>query len=100
VPVDIGELARKHGPRCVEVIAAMLTDGDRKIRLAAATALLDRGFGKPNQQVNVAGAAGALELHLVAARVVSGELLESITAPTIEHEAPPVDLLDAPTPTE
>jgi hypothetical protein len=85
--VDITELARKHGPRCIEVVARLLTDKDRKLRLAAATALLDRGFGRPKQEIEAHGST-LVELHLIAARMVSGQLLEGAIAPEAGAEAP------------
>jgi hypothetical protein len=85
--VDIAALARKHGPRCIEVAARLLSSKDEKMRLAAATALLDRGFGRPKQEIETNGNA-TIELHLVAARVISGELLAQVREPpAIEHEA-------------
>lgn len=52
--VDISELARAHGPRCIEVAAELLEDADPRIRLAALVALLDRGFGRPAPAVSSA----------------------------------------------
>ena len=49
--VDIAALARKHGPRCIEVAARLLASKDEKMRLAAAIALLDRGWGRPAQAI-------------------------------------------------
>jgi hypothetical protein len=49
--VDIAALARKHGPRCIEVAARLLASKDEKMRLAAAVALLDRGWGRPAQAI-------------------------------------------------
>lgn len=49
--VDIAALAREHGPRCIAVVAKLLSDNDHKIRLAAAIALLDRGWGRPSQAI-------------------------------------------------
>lgn len=95
--VDIGELARKHGPRCIDVVARLLVDKDRKLRLAAAVALLDRGFGRPLQSMAVSGST-AIELHLVAARMVSGQILEGSIAPEVEAEVLPApDGEDVPT---
>jgi hypothetical protein len=51
-PVDIAELARRHGPKCIEVASRLLDDADPRIRLAALVALLDRGFGKPPQAIS------------------------------------------------
>src|SRR5215472_7907865 len=50
-PIDIAELARQHGPRCIEVLAAMLDDSDRKLRGFATLVLLDRGYGRPKQPI-------------------------------------------------
>jgi hypothetical protein len=95
--VDIAALARKHGPRCIEVAARLLGSKDEKMRLAAAIALLDRGFGRPKQEIETSGNA-TIELHLVAARVISQELLATSDAPpTIEHTVTPSDTLDTPT---
>ena len=70
--VDIAALAREHGPRCIEVAAALLDDADPRIRLGALQALLDRGFGRPAQAISVEGdATSNLLQHLLAARTVS-----------------------------
>jgi HEAT repeat protein len=75
----------------------MVRDPDSKVRLAAAIALLDRGFGRPKQEIETSGNA-TIELHLVAARVISQELLATADAPpTIEHTVTPSDTLDTPT---
>jgi hypothetical protein len=84
--VDIAALARVHGPRCVQIVVDLLKDRDSKIRLAAATVLLDRGFGKPKQEIN-ATADGTLTLHLVAAQTIGRELLETVNA----NSAPVID---------
>src|SRR5207344_2600599 len=43
--VDIAALARVHGTKCIEVVVRLMTRSkDEKIKLAAAIALLDRGF--------------------------------------------------------
>ena len=96
--VDIAALARKHGPKAIEIVAGlMVRDPDSKVRLAAAIALLDRGFGRPKQEIETTGNQ-TIELHLVAARVISQELLQSTDAPpVIEHAAVTGDALDAPT---
>jgi CRP-like cAMP-binding protein len=95
--VDIADLARKHGPKAIEIVARLMThDKDSKVRLAAAVALLDRGFGRPKQEIETT-ANGTIELHLVAARIVSGELLATVSEPpTIEHAAVASDT-DVPT---
>ena len=97
--VDIAALARVHGPKCIEITYNLATRSrDPKIRLAAATALLDRGFGRPNQSVDV-NTTSVLELHLVAARAISDSIIAAAGdgPPTIDHEtnvdpnAPPTE---------
>ncbi len=46
---EIKALARTYGRTALEKMAALLESDDEKVRLAAAQALLDRGFGKPTQ---------------------------------------------------
>jgi hypothetical protein len=73
--VDLAALCRVHGPRGVEVCAALMEDPDPKVRLAAVVALWDRGFGKPSQTVTDATTGETVTfLHLVAMRAFSDEL--------------------------
>lgn len=45
--------AREFGAEAVEVHAKNLTDEDPRVRHAAAEALLNRGYGKPTEQVDL-----------------------------------------------
>jgi hypothetical protein len=76
--IDVAALAREHGPRCIEVLAEMLEDPDRKVRGFAAQALLDRGFGKPTQPLTSDGQPSLSILHLVAAREVSERIQQAV----------------------
>lgn len=103
-PVDIAELARQHGPRCVAVAAELLDHDDARIRLGALNALLDRGFGRPVQAITSPDGTSNAMMHLLAATALSQEMQ---AAPrrvvTIEQEpqaAPIGSLLDAPLPEE
>jgi hypothetical protein len=78
-----------------------------KERVAAATVLLDRAWGRPPQTVAVDTASPpATVLHLIAAKVTSRELLEHQTisldpaAVAAEPQQPMFDLLAAPPPLE
>jgi hypothetical protein len=53
IPVDIGELARAHGKRAIEVIAEIMNspDAPASVRLSAAKTLLDRGWGKASSRL-------------------------------------------------
>jgi hypothetical protein len=95
--VDIAALARKHGPKCIEVAYnLMMRDKDSKVRLAACVALLDRGFGRPKQEIETNGNA-TIELHLVAARLVSEQLMleDSGGAPGQRVSIEPRRVIDA-----
>lgn len=48
---EVRELARAHTERAIERLAAMLDAGDGRVVVAAASVLLDRGWGKPEQAV-------------------------------------------------
>jgi hypothetical protein len=81
---------------------------DPRHKVAAAEALLDRGFGKPRQVVETTDGSSPGALHFLAASLVSAELraeLERRGRPTITGtaavvEPPPADLLNAPPPEE
>ena len=51
--IEVRELARTHTEAAIKALADMLTDekAPHAARVAAAVALLDRGWGKPLQQV-------------------------------------------------
>lgn len=48
---DVAALAREHTAAAVDTLVELLTAKDLKLRMAAAAALLDRGWGKPGQPV-------------------------------------------------
>lgn len=48
---DIRALAQSHAPKAMAVLVAALTDDDPRVRVKAAEALLDRGYGKPAQSI-------------------------------------------------
>lgn len=47
--VNLRELARTFTEEAIQTLAECLHDGDGRVRVAAANALLDRGWGKPVQ---------------------------------------------------
>ena len=49
--IDIQELARQHGPEAILTLVEALKDPKHKV--AAAIALLDRGYGKPIQSLTL-----------------------------------------------
>lgn len=54
-PTDIRSLARSHTESALKTLAGIMgqTDAPPAARVSAATALLDRGWGKPSQIVDM-----------------------------------------------
>jgi hypothetical protein len=54
-PTDIRSLARGHTETALKTLAGIMgqTDAPPSARVSAATALLDRGWGKPQQTVDM-----------------------------------------------
>ena len=50
---EVKALAREFGAEAIEKLAALMRDEDKRTALAAAQALLDRGYGKPSQSVDL-----------------------------------------------
>jgi hypothetical protein len=72
-PKGIEALAREHTPAAIAALVAAL--GNPRERVAAAVALLDRGWGKPAQTVTDATTGEKVTfLHLVAARSISDQI--------------------------
>lgn len=58
---DLKALAREHTETAIEALAVALKDPTRAV--AAAVALLDRGWGKPSISVTGEGGEGAVEIN-------------------------------------
>jgi hypothetical protein len=67
VPADVRELARAHTVSALETLASvMLSDeAPSAARVAAANAILDRGYGKPAQSVTGENGEGPVALNLL-----------------------------------
>lgn len=54
-PIEIRSLARQHTEMAVRVLGSIMTDNKapQSARVAAAQALLDRGWGKPDQTTHI-----------------------------------------------
>jgi len=50
---EIKRLARMHAPQAIKRLSYWLSSDNAKASVSAAQALLDRGYGKPAQQVGV-----------------------------------------------
>ena len=82
--VDIKELARSHAVDAIKTLVHCLRDP--RYKLAAAIALLDRGYGKPHIEVHTQNESTVL--HLIAAQQVGDALIEAI------NDAPVIDGVD------
>ena len=101
-------MCREHAPDAVATLVAALKDPRHKV--AAALALLDRGFGKPVQAITTNPDGAPAMLHLLAAQAVGGELLAALDGHrVINNDVEPVngqadgeivDLLSLPPPLE
>ncbi len=52
------ELARQHGGKAIAKVIELIDDPDHRIALAASQEVLNRGYGKPVQGVEVTGEGG------------------------------------------
>src|SRR5215510_12936646 len=74
----VRELARQHSPEAIEALVKVMTEGKSEAaRVAAATALLDRGWGKPTQPIAGDDEAGPVRI----ARI------ERVIVPLLEHKS-------------
>ena len=55
---EVKALARAAGPEAIEKLVALMRGDESRTALAAAQALLDRGYGKPSQAVEMSGPEG------------------------------------------
>lgn len=54
IKAELRELAREHCGAALDALVKVCTSGESETaRVAAASALLDRGYGKPSQHVDV-----------------------------------------------
>lgn len=55
VDFEVRDAARAYGAEAVTKLAELMRGDDPRVSQSAAQALLDRGFGKPAQSVEVSG---------------------------------------------
>ncbi|HEY2623256.1 MAG TPA: hypothetical protein VGI53_07405 [Dyella sp.] len=67
-------LARDYTDHAINRLAAALLDDDSRVAVTAAGMLLDRGWGKPTQEIAGQDGANLTFLHLIAARASSDAL--------------------------
>lgn len=72
VDLEVREAARLHGSAALAKLVELMGCDDRRVSLAAAQALLDRGFGKPAQSVELTGADGGAVETVTRIELVAG----------------------------
>lgn len=73
LPEDIKhvrELARQYTERAVETLVTVMGNGSPPAKVAAANALLDRGWGKPEQAIVGPGESGEHLFRAIERRIV------------------------------
>jgi hypothetical protein len=68
---EVMELARKYGKRAVRRLAQLMRSKNERVAVAAAQALLDRGFGKPAQAVTGANGSPLFPAVMLSAEPIS-----------------------------
>lgn len=104
--LDVQKLAREHTAAAIQTLVDCLRDP--KLRVQAAEALLNRAWGRPVQPLSGEDGNSPIALHLVAAQLMSAELVAELGQRTTinGHVAPdtkterPTDLLTMPPPLE
>lgn len=56
---EVKALAREHGAEAIAKLVELMRGEDLRTAKAAADSLLDRGYGKPGQAVELSGPGGA-----------------------------------------
>jgi hypothetical protein len=70
-PINLSTLARSHTDMAVKVLAGVAQNSEQDAaRVSAATALLDRGWGKPAQPVT--GKDGVEDIQVVIRTIIEG----------------------------
>jgi hypothetical protein len=97
---SLQDLCRAHTEEAVKTLIVCLRNP--KERLPAAIAILDRGWGKPKQVIEGSPDGSPIHLHLLAAQIISAQLLQQEQSPPTINAEPnvPDNLLDAPPPSE
>ncbi len=61
---EIRELARESGPDAIAKLVEHMNGEDSRLSQSASIALLDRGFGKPPQAINLGGQEGGESIKM------------------------------------
>jgi hypothetical protein len=97
---EVAALARRYTVDAMRALVevARTAYGNPSARVTAALGLLDRGWGKPRQDVSLTGTADSVHLHLFAVQQLNdiNGVMADIGAPPIAAATIPTDMLPAP----
>jgi len=84
LPVDIKALARVHTETALHTLAKIMTadDAPHSARVAAATTLLNRGWGQPHQSVDISG-------EIVTSKVIRTPTISTDNASWLQQHGEP-----------
>lgn len=63
VSAEVRELAREHGPKAIQRLVALMNSKNESVAVRASEAILDRGYGRPTQAMELAGKDGGPITH-------------------------------------
>lgn len=66
---EVKALAREYGPEAIQKLVELMRGEDLRVAKAAADSLLDRGFGKPAQSMELTGDPDN-PVHVIERRIV------------------------------
>jgi hypothetical protein len=90
---DIRSLARSHTNTAIRTLVGIAQEGtNESARVAAAVALLDRGWGRPAQAVTVDGEASIKVIIRHILEGPDGEAMDAEPPPLIEHDEQPLGI--------
>jgi hypothetical protein len=69
---EVKALAREYGAEAIEKLVTLLRGDDARVAKAAADSLLDRGFGKPGQSIDLVAEVNAT-VQAIERRIVKAE---------------------------
>ena len=84
-------LAREHGPKVIAMLAGFVSDEEQppKVRIMAGEILLDRGYGKAMQQVDVTSEGKPLGPVLNITMTSRAPVIDAAGATDIDEEKAP-----------
>ena len=91
LPADIREAFKARASEALEVLTRCLQSDDERIAMAAAQAILDRGYGKPVQQVDANISEGGVRYAEVPRKAESAEQWLQLQAPALANAEPAKD---------